>query len=138
MTTLEPTPVTERPISPHLFIYKPQISTVMSILHRITGVALAAGTLLLVVWLMAGAYSPACFKAIHEFCGGFIGKTMLFGWSVAFYYHLLNGIRHLWWDMGHGFDLQTMERTGWMVGVGCVALTIITWIVAFSVSGVPA
>lgn len=105
---------------------------VMSILHRLTGVALAVGTFLLVAWICAAAYSPDYFKAIHSFFGGFIGKIMLFGWSVAFYYHLLNGVRHLGWDLGHGFEIPAAERTGWMVGVGCAALTIVTWIIAFS------
>ncbi len=135
MTTLEPTPVIVRPTSPHLTIYKPQITSVMSILHRITGLALSVGTFFLVVWLWAAAYSPDCFAGLHSFFGGFIGKFMMFGWSIAFYYHLLNGLRHLWWDLGHGFELQSVERSGWLVAAGCFALTLITWIIAFSVSG---
>ena len=135
MTTHETTSASERPISPHLKIYKPQITSVMSILHRITGLALVFGTLFLVVWIWAAAYNPACFAAIHGFFSGFIGKFMLFGWTVAFYYHLLNGIRHLWWDLGHGFDLQNVERSGWVVAIGCLALTVVTWIIAFSAGG---
>ena len=136
MTTPETTPlVLQRPTSPHLQIYRWQITMVMSILHRATGLALVAGTLLLVCWISAAAYSPHCFNLLHEFFGGLIGKIMLFCWSVAFYYHLLNGIRHLWWDMGRGFELQDAERSGWMVVVGCFLLTVITWIIAFSASG---
>lgn len=135
MSTTDTSPAQERPISPHLTIYRPQITSVMSILHRITGLALVFGTFFLVAWIWAAAYSPACFKAIHAFFGGFLGKFMLFGWSIAFYYHLLNGIRHLWWDLGHGFDMPSVERSGWLVGVGCLALTVITWIIVFSSTG---
>lgn len=135
MTTPASTSGSERPISPHLTIYKPQITSVMSILHRITGLALVFGTIFLVWWLWAAAYSPVCFAGLHSFFGGFIGKIMLFGWSAAFYYHLLNGLRHLWWDLGHGFDIPSVIRSGWIVGITCLALTIITWIVALSHTG---
>jgi succinate dehydrogenase / fumarate reductase, cytochrome b subunit len=133
MTTPEPTSAPERPLSPHLTIYKPQITSVMSILHRITGVALSGGTFLLVAWLWAAAYSPACFESIHAFFGSIFGKLLLFGWTLAFYYHLLNGIRHLCWDMGKGFDMQTVERSGVVIGVASGALTMISWIIAFSI-----
>lgn len=135
MTTHDTTPVSTRPISPHLTIYKPQITTVMSILHRITGLALSFGTIFLVAWLWAAAYSPDCFTWLHGFFGSFFGKIMMFGWTVAFYYHLLNGIRHLWWDLGHGFELRSVDITGLIVAVACTALTIVTWIVAYSVKG---
>lgn len=135
MTTHENTSASERPISPHLTIYRPQITTVMSILHRITGLALAFGTVFLVAWLWAAAYSPDCFTGLHGFFGSILGKIMMFGWSLAFYYHLLNGIRHLWWDLGHGFDMRSVEISGLVVAVLCAALTITTWIVAYSVKG---
>lgn len=128
-------PIPTRPVSPHLTIYKPQITSVMSILHRITGIALAVGTFFLVLWLSAAAYSPECFSGIHSFFTGLLGKIMLFGWTLAFYYHLLNGIRHLWWDLGKGFDMASVERSGLLVAVGCAALTIVSWIIAFSVTG---
>lgn len=135
MTELENSTLSERPTSPHLTIYKPQITTVMSILHRITGLALVFGTFFLVAWLWAAAYSPDCFTWLHGFLGSFIGKFMMFGWTMAFYYHLLNGIRHLWWSLGHGFDMQSVERSGILVGVACIALTIVSWIIAYSVKG---
>lgn len=124
-----------RPISPHLTIYRKQITSVMSILHRITGLALVVGTVFLVAWLWSAAYSPKCFASMHNFFGGFLGKIMLFGWSLAFYYHLFNGIRHLGWDMGRGLEIQTAERNGLLVIVACGAFTIISWIIAFSVTG---
>ena len=135
MTTLDPTPGSSRPVSPHLTVYKWQITMVMSILHRATGLALAFGTIFLVAWLCAAAYSPDCFTWLNGFFGSFIGKIMMFGWTVAFYYHMLNGIRHLGWDFGYGFELRSMELTGLLVAVACSALTIVTWIVAYSVKG---
>lgn len=120
------TPI-ERPTSPHLSIYKPQITSVMSILHRITGVALYAGTLLLVAWLVSAAYSVPIFKLIHEFMAGWIGKALLIGWTLAFYYHLCNGIRHLFWDMGKGFELKAVTRSGVLVLLAAAGLTGLTW-----------
>ncbi len=135
MTTHDTAPAPTRPTSPHLTIYRWQITMVMSILHRATGLALAFGTVFLVAWLWAAAYSPDCFAWLHGFFGSFIGKIMMFGWTVAFYYHLLNGIRHLWWDLGNGFELRSVDITGLAVAVACTALTIVTWIVAYSVKG---
>src|SRR3546814_2392413 len=88
---------TERPLSPHLQIYRPQISSVLSILHRATGIALAVGTLLLVYWLTAAAAGPEAFSTAQALIGSFIGRLFLFGWSFALFYHLGNGIRHLAW-----------------------------------------
>ena len=89
-----------RPLSPHLSIYRKQISSVLSILHRITGVALFAGSSLIVVWLCMAAYAPASYAALHDVLSSFIGQICLFGWVAAFYYHLGNGVRHLFWEYG--------------------------------------
>ena len=119
-----------RPLSPHLQIYKPQITSMLSISHRATGVALAAGTLLLAAWIVAAAIGPGAHARVAAFAGSWIGQVLLFGWSVALFYHLLNGIRHLVWDTGRGFDLATMEMSGKAVVAGTVVLTALAWILA--------
>ena len=117
-----------RPLSPHVQVYKPQITSVLSILHRITGVALAVGTLLLVWWLIGAATSVEAFETVQKFIGSWIGRLLLFGWSFALFYHLCNGIRHLFWDMGRGFELPTVSASGWAVVIISAALTVIAWI----------
>lgn len=119
-----------RPTSPHLSIYRPQITTVLSISHRMTGMGLYAGALLLAAWIGSAAYSAPCFKAIHGFMGAWYGQLFLLGWLLAFYYHLANGIRHMWWDTGRGFDLKEVTRSGWTVVIFAIALTAATWWVA--------
>ena len=119
-----------RPLSPHLQVYKPQITSVLSISHRATGVALAAGTLLLAAWIVAIAMGPAAHARVAGFAGSWPGQLLLLGWSVALFYHLLNGIRHLFWDSGRGFDLPTMEKSGKAVVAGTVVLTALAWILA--------
>lgn len=121
-----------RPLSPHLQIYRPQLTSVLSILHRLTGIALAAGTLLLVWWLVAG---PAAFETVQGFIGSWFGRALLLGWSYALFYHLANGIRHLAWDAGWGFELKTVYLTGWMVIWASVALTLLAWILGYSMRG---
>ena len=118
-----------RPTSPHLGIYRPQISSVLSILHRITGVALFAGTSLMVAWLWSAAYDPAFYTTLHAFLSSIPGELLLMGWTAAFYYHLGNGIRHLFWDTGRGFSLPVMAKSGWAVVISAVLLTTITWII---------
>ena len=125
-----------RPLSPHLQIYRPQITSAMSIMHRITGVALSVGSVLLVWWLWAAAYSPTCFETLQHFFQGWVGKTLLIGWTAAFYYHLGNGLRHLVWDTGRGFDLPSVTRSGLLVLVFVVAATVATWVALCM--GVPA
>ena len=102
-----------RPLSPHIGIYKKQITSVLSILHRLTGVALYVGTLLLIVFLLVVAYSPLNYEILHGFLAAPIGQIILFGWTFAFFFHLLNGIRHLFWDIGKGFSITTVNKTGW-------------------------
>ena len=117
-----------RPLSPHLQVYKPQLTSILSILHRMTGVALAGGTLLLVWWLIAAATGPAAFNTVQMVIGSWIGRLCLFGWSFALFYHLCNGIRHLFWDMGKGFELPTVAASGWAVVIISFALTGIAWV----------
>jgi succinate dehydrogenase / fumarate reductase, cytochrome b subunit len=125
----------ERPLSPHLQIYRPQITSVLSILHRITGAALAAGTLLLVYWLVAIAGGPDTYDAAQSVVGSIIGRTLLFGWSWALFYHLANGIRHLAWDAGKGFELNTVTISGWAVVAISFALTLAAWIAGYAMRG---
>jgi len=121
-----------RPLSPHLQVYKPQITSVMSIAHRITGVALGAGTLLLVWWLVAAASSDAAYADATWFLGSPIGLLMLFGWTAALWYHFCNGIRHLVWDFGYGFDLPTVHSGGKAALAATVGLTVLTWIIVLA------
>jgi succinate dehydrogenase / fumarate reductase cytochrome b subunit len=122
-------------LSPHLQVYSPQLTSMLSISHRITGAALAVGTILLVGWLWSAAYSPDCFAGISGFLNSILGRLMLFGWSFAFYFHLCNGLRHLFWDIGKGFELPDAYRSGHIVIVASIVLTGITWIIAFAQGG---
>ncbi len=122
--------MSQRPLSPHLTIYRPQISSVLSIMHRMTGVALFFGALLLVTWLVVAAFYPSLYSGLHALLSGVFGRLVLFGFTFAFYYHLCNGIRHLFWDMGKGFDLKVMARTGWLVLFSAVSLAVATFFIA--------
>lgn len=125
----------KRPLSPHLQVYRPQLTSVLSIAHRFTGLALALGTLLLIVWLVAAASGPEAFGAAQGFVGSFLGRLLLFGWTAALFYHLCNGIRHLFWDAGYGFELAEVYRSGWAVVVAAAGLTLIAWIAGYAVMG---
>lgn len=120
-----------RPLSPHLQIYKQGITGGTSILHRITGIVLSGGILYLVCWLVAAAQGMAAFDALQAFNGSIVGRLLLFGWSAAFFYHLLNGIRHLFWDAGFGFELTTAFRSGYAVLIGTAVLTLAAWAIAY-------
>ena len=125
-----------RPLSPHLTIYRWQISSVLSILHRLTGFALTVGTLVLAWFLWSAAYSQGCYDCLVKFLTHPLGIFFLAGWSFAFYYHLANGIRHLFWDIGLGFTLPVMNRSGITVVIFSLAATAATWWYVYS--GVPA
>ena len=122
----------KRPLSPHLQVYRPQLTSVLSITHRLTGIALAVGTVWLVAWLAAAAAGPEAFAGAQDFAGSFFGQLLLFGWTLALFYHLCNGIRHLFWDAGYGFELDEAYRSGWTVLVATGVLTLIAWIVGYS------
>ena len=122
---------TNRPLSPHLQVYRPQLTSVMSFTHRATGIALAAGTLLLVYWLAAAAGGPESFAQAQALIGSWIGRLLLFGWTFALFYHLCNGIRHLFWDGGYGLELPDVYRSGWMTLFGSAALTILAWLFGY-------
>jgi succinate dehydrogenase / fumarate reductase cytochrome b subunit len=128
-------PSHERPLSPHIQIYRWQLTSVLSILHRITGVALAVGTLLLVYWLIAAAAGPQAFGTAQSLVGSVVGRLLLLGWSWALFYHLCNGVRHLFWDAGRGFELRTAYATGWSVVGASLVLTLMAWAVGYAVRG---
>ncbi|GAB2178079.1 succinate dehydrogenase, cytochrome b556 subunit [Dongia sp. agr-C8] len=120
-----------RPLSPHLQIYQRQLTSVTSILHRFTGIGLAIGLLYLVCWLTAAASGLEAFDRLQSFNGSIIGRLLLLGWTVAFFYHLLNGIRHLAWDAGWGFELPAAYKTGYAVLIGTAVLTIAAWVIGY-------
>lgn len=124
-----------RPLSPHLQIYKPQLTSILSICHRMTGLGLGIGALFLVCWLVAAASGPEAFAKIQDFNGSFIGRLLLFGWTFALFFHFCNGIRHLFWDAGTGYELGTVNLSGWVVVVSSGALTLIAWVWAYSSMG---
>lgn len=123
-----------RPLSPHLQAYNMvRISSGTSILHRITGVALGAGTLLFTAWLVCAAAGDFAFSVIQALLASPIGLFILFGFTLALFYHFCNGIRHLSWDAGKGFELPTMHRTGQLVFAATIVLTVAFWVIAFLV-----
>ena len=124
-----------RPLSPHLLIYRLQITSVLSITHRAAGIAMAVGTLLLAAWLIAAASGAEAFAAMQRFLGSWLGLLLLVGWSASLFYHLLNGIRHLFWDAGYGFELKTVRASGLAVLAGTAALTLLAWAVGLAQLG---
>lgn len=125
----------KRPLSPHLQIYKPQLTSVMSILHRLTGVFLSLATLVLVYWLMAAAEGPEAYQQARSLLSTWWGLSFLFAWTLALFYHLSNGIRHLFWDAGLGMDIKTVYTTGKLVWIATFVLTGLAWFLAFSMKG---
>jgi succinate dehydrogenase / fumarate reductase cytochrome b subunit len=124
-----------RPLSPHLQIYRWQLTSVLSILHRASGIALSGGAVFLVWWLAAAASGPEAYGAFASTVGSILGRLFLLGWTLAFFYHLANGVRHLWWDTGRGLDLPSVYRSGWGVVAFTGAATLLAWIVAYWVRG---
>ncbi len=117
-----------RPLSPHIQVYKPQITSLLSITHRVSGIALSIGSVLLVWQLLAAAAGPEPFASIQSFLGSWLGLLLLVAWSAALYFHLFNGVRHLAWDLGYGFDLPSAYRTGNWVLLASAVLTALTWL----------
>lgn len=122
-----------RPLSPHLQIYKLILTMVMSIVHRITGAALYFGTLLLAWWLIAAAAGPAYFDFVNGIFGSIIGRLILFGYTWALVHHMLGGLRHFIWDMGAGFGREAREWLARATIIGSVTLTLILWIIGYAV-----
>ena len=128
-------PADKRPLSPHLQIYKPMLTMMMSILHRATGAALYFGTLLFAWWLFAAASGPEYFGFVSDIAGSFIGRLVLFGYTWALFHHMLGGIRHFIWDTGRGFDLPTVELLARVTIIGSLTLTVAVWALAYAVRG---
>lgn len=119
-----------RPMSPHLQIYKLPFTAKLSILHRGTGVMLFAGLILMVLTLLSIASGPECWASMQSFLSSIIGKIILIGFTFCLFYHLCNGIRHLFWDIGKGLELADAKRSGMAVIVCSVLFTALTWLVA--------
>ncbi|MCH9051152.1 MAG: succinate dehydrogenase, cytochrome b556 subunit [Proteobacteria bacterium] len=128
-------PKGKRPLSPHLQVYRPQLTSTLSIFHRITGVALAAGMVLLVAWLLAAGAGPAPFAVAQGLLGSWLGMVVLLGFSFALFFHLCNGVRHLFWDAGWGFELPQVYASGWSVVVVSILLTGAAWAFGLTMMG---
>lgn len=124
-----------KPLSPHLQVYRPQLTSVLSITHRATGVFLGVGTILLLYWLVSAAGGAARYSAAQAVLDSWLAKLALFGWTWAFSFHLCNGLRHLVWDAGFGFDLKTVYRTGYAVIAASLVMTGVIWICVLSQPG---
>ena len=125
----------ERPLSPHLSIYKPLINMVMSILHRLTGAALYVGTLLLAAWLIATAMGEVPFTYVNALFAHPVGQLILFGYTWALVHHMLGGIRHLIWDTGRGLQIWQVNTLSWLTILGSITLTVAIWAVGFALRG---
>jgi len=124
-----------RPVSPNIQIYRPQLTSVLSIANRIAGIVLAVYAVGLVIWLVAAATGPEAYATVHAFIRSWVGLVLLFGCSFCFFLHLCGGIRHLAWDAGYGFSLQAIYASGWTVVAATIALTVLTWAIAIVLSG---
>lgn len=118
-----------RPLSPHLQVYRPQLTSMLSILHRATGIALSVGVLYLAVWVMCASAGPETYAKFQGFNSSIVGRFVLGGWLFCMFFHLFNGIRHLFWDAGYGFEIKDAYRSGRMVVVASLVVTAISWIV---------
>jgi succinate dehydrogenase / fumarate reductase cytochrome b subunit len=122
-----------RPLSPHLQIYKPQITSILSILHRFTGVTLTLAIPVFVFWIFAVSVGSQFYNESMICLSSWWAILFFIGWSFSFYFHFCNGIRHLFWDAGYGFELETISISGWTVVLSSMFLTVITWAYAFYV-----
>ena len=116
-----------RPLSPHLSIYRWPITMTTSILHRATGVALSIGFIVLAAWLFGVAMGAELYAVFLSYMNSIIGRALLIGWSFAFFFHLSNGVRHLVWDSGRGFEKSTANASAWFVLILAVILTALFW-----------
>lgn len=125
----------QRPTSPNIQIYRPQLTSVLSIANRMTGMALSAYAVALVVWLVAVAAGPVSYATVQSFIGSWLGQILLLGCTFSFLLHLCGGIRHLAWDLGYGFSLGAIYASGWAVVATNVTLTALTWGLGMSLAG---
>ena len=121
----------QRPLSPHLQIYKPQITSVLSILHRGTGIVLSIGSIILVLWIVTLTLGESTYLMYSNIINNWFGKFIIFGFTFALFYHLSNGVRHLFWDAGYGYDLKHAYISGVAVIISSLSLTSITWLIVY-------
>ncbi len=134
MSTIETRPVgPNRPISPHLQIYRYTWTMAMSIIHRATGIALYAGTILLAAWLLSAASGKGAYDSAQWLFGSFLGRLVLFGYTWALLHHLIGGLRHFVWDVGAGFEAKTRQTMAMWNLILSVALTLVVWIIGYAV-----
>ncbi len=124
-----------RPLSPHIQIYRPTMTMTMSIVHRITGVGLYLGTLILTWWLLAASSGPNAYSTVERFIGSYFGRVILFGYTWALIHHMLGGIRHLMWDVGYGFGPHEREWLARANLIGSAGLTLLLWAIGLLVVG---
>lgn len=124
-----------RPMSPHLQVYRLPLNAITSITHRLTGIILSLGAVLLVLMLVAAADGSQTYQAAYAFVASWFGQLVLFLFTLALYYHLCAGVRHLVWDAGYGYDLESARRGSWVVIGTAIGLTLITWILAIATTG---
>ena len=122
-----------RPLSPHLQVYRPQLTSILSITHRATGIALSFGIILLIAWILATAAGENYFNTVNSIITSWVGKLVLVGFTWALFYTLCNGIRHLFWDAGFGFELSTVYKSGYATVGASVLLTAAAWIIGISI-----
>jgi succinate dehydrogenase / fumarate reductase cytochrome b subunit len=120
--------VKNRPLSPHIQVYKMPLSAKLSILHRLTGIALAGASVILVVWLFSLAYLSDISASLYHLFQTIPGKVVLIGFTFAFFYHFCNGIRHLFWDIGKGYEIDTVNKSGIFAVIAAIVLTAVVWI----------
>ncbi len=121
----------KRPLSPHLQVYKIQITSLLSVLHRATGIVLFGGSILWAIWFIVLSMGPHSYTVFQHLLLHPLGLVVLGGWSFSFFYHLCNGMRHLLWDLGYGFEMSTVRFTGWLVVISSIVLTLISWGIGF-------
>ena len=121
----------QRPLSPHLQIYKPQITSILSILHRGTGIVLSIGSIILVLWIVTLTLGESTYLMYSNIINNWFGKFIIFGFTFALFYHLSNGIRHLFWDAGYGYDLNHAYISGISVIISSLLLTSLTWLIVY-------
>ena len=124
-----------RPLSPHLQVYRPQITSLLSILHRLTGVAMIGGAVMFTYWIAAATYGPEAFDRAQAVLGSWFGRLVLFGMALSLFYHLGNGVRHMAWDIGWGYELPKLVASGWVVVVFSITMTFLTFAAGYALRG---
>ena len=120
-----------RPLSPHLQVYKPQLTSILSIFHRGTGIVLSIGSIFLVSWILVLTLGESAYQIYSQLVNNWFGKLVIFGFTFGLFYHLSNGIRHLFWDAGYGYDLKDAYISGFAVIISSISLTLITWLIVY-------